>query len=39
LEIANLFIVVEPSGNYVFDEDNPAPIPLRARVVRYDPGA
>jgi hypothetical protein len=37
-EIAILFILVEGSGNYVFEEDTPAPTALRAMVVSYAQG-
>ena len=37
-EIAILFNVVESSGNYVFENDQPS-IPLRARVVSYSLGS
>ena len=39
-EIAILFSVVEESGNYVFENDNPLPFrTLSARVVNYAPRA
>jgi hypothetical protein len=34
-----LFNIVERSGNYVFEDDNPPPIALRTRVVSYALGA
>jgi hypothetical protein len=34
-----LFNVDERSGNYVFENDNPSPIPLMTRVVSYALGA
>jgi hypothetical protein len=37
--MAILFTVVERSGHYVFEDDNPPPISLMARVVSYALGA
>jgi hypothetical protein len=33
-----LFNAVERSGNYVFEDDSPPPIPFRTRVVSYTLG-
>jgi hypothetical protein len=37
--MAILLYVVERTGNYVFEDDNPPPIALMTRVVSYALGA